>query len=371
MNIEQKGLGLYPRPLLEIYYNASSQRLSEDENVRVPLQQLALRGGNEMKNKTNRLLLLFIAVLLLSSCSNSQTSIQLGNSASNISAGSGLVMERDGWIFYSTRHGLYKTKDDFRTIYKLNNTHGYSINVYDGWVYYIQPVETDSFHYFPAETNVLRKMKIDGSQDQSLNAENVLKMIVINDWIYYQPSDTNQLFRMKLDGSSNTVVIKERSMLPVSDGKRLYCAIRGDNPGIFQFNTDGTLAEKLSDAITFSYDIGDNWLYYSKIDEGYRLYRVSLDGKQEEPFKNINTYLFVIRDQYMYYISYSSSEFIASDLHRYNFQADEDQILRENVQTFNIAGDWIYLEDTSFTQNSQITIPYRIHLDGSGFELTP
>lgn len=324
------------------------------------------------------ILLLISIIMILTSC-NVSTSLGTGNTATNISIGNGTVLYKNGWLYYSSIHGLYRTNDDFKTLHKILNVPAYSINVLNDWIYYLEP-KSDStqtrdmitFIYGDRKQNEMKKIRGDGTEEQSLGIENIAKMLVVDEWIYYLPWDTYQLYRIRLDGSEKSLVINERTTLPVFDKGKMYCAIRGNQPGIFKMEMDGTIVQQLNDVHTFAYDIYEGCLYYSKMDESYKLYRLDLNSMQEEAFGDINTSSFIIQDGYLYYVAYQGSDVDDAGVYRYNLSTNEEEVLwSERTEMFNIAGEWVYLRDNDFELPLVYEIPFRLRLDGSGMMLTP
>ncbi len=121
------------------------------------------------------------------------------------SANVGYYIEGD-WIYYSDGGAIYRMATDGSQDTKIFEEGGHSMNVADGWIYYLHGVGD-------WETSI-RKVRTDGSEP-SVICENsgpffsiVYDLNIVGEWIYFihRSSDYNSLYRVRTDGTELEVV---------------------------------------------------------------------------------------------------------------------------------------------------------------------
>ncbi|MFZ5986583.1 MAG: DUF5050 domain-containing protein [Bacillota bacterium] len=230
-----------------------------------------------------------------------------GNNAQNINYHFGTLAAEGDYIYFSNNDDegkLYKMHYDGSGKVKLSDNCARSINVLDGWIYYIAD--------YAGQGGKIVKQRVDGTEKIYFEDTSAQKMIVVNDWIYYIGlHDTGEIIKIKTDGSQKTV---------------LYS-------GDFVHNI---------------YVVGD-WVYFNRqYEENHFVYslasRIRVDGTELSVIKDKYTYLLTVNQTGLYYRHGFSSELIAykADLNGGNPQEISDCSIYLNVDD---NGDIYYYEN--------------------------
>lgn len=188
---------------------------------------------------------------------------------------------------------IYFVSKNYGSIYRLNvggeenpvvvsNVSANSICVVDDWIYYTEP-RSGSYN----EGGIF-KMKTDGSSKTNI-ARGTSKFINIEgDFIYYlkNESSSSDIYRANIGASNfegrNTNETKLSSgniNSFIVDNHCIYFVITSD--GLYKMNTDGTNKTKLvSDKDILSFNIKDNFIYYTSYTEPSSIKKISTDGSK-------------------------------------------------------------------------------------------
>jgi hypothetical protein len=134
--------------------------------------------------------------------------VNISNEDTNIiklnRANESFVVTDGTWVYYPNAKdafSLYRTKPDGSGNVKLNSEESTWLNLKDGWIYY------SCFDAGPVNPNYgIYKIKIDGTEKTKLSDEHAVNLILEEDWLYYKkfnPTGKGEIYRMKLDGSSS------------------------------------------------------------------------------------------------------------------------------------------------------------------------
>ncbi|MBV1709549.1 MAG: DUF5050 domain-containing protein [Erysipelothrix sp.] len=230
-------------------------------------------------------ILLFVFSLLLG-CSFTPSQ-SLGNTNGNLANFGYKVKVRDGIVFANSRDHMriYRSKSDGSLVSKLSDRGGVYLNVLDEWVYFMS-LDDDY---------AIVRVKSDGSAEQVVSSNAVFPyggMIIINGWIYYvNADDGNRIYKMTADGSINEMFIDVSAR-----------RINGSEQGLVYIevsDVENTLVVadlKSAERKVLVQDVGelavvfDDWVYFNKKSDANKLYRVSLDGSNESKVNDIRVY---------------------------------------------------------------------------------
>lgn len=234
-----------------------------------------------------------------------------GNTEGNIVNG-GISVQQGDWIYYCQydntanypgapdNSAIYKMKSDGSNVTKLITTKAFNLNIKDDWIYYINMSESKMY-----------KIKTDGSSNQKLSDTEVLyDMIIVGDLIYVKPP-SGPITRFGLDGNFYDVFWGGGRDFVVADDT-VYFTYMGDNESIWttfpnntklndepsykinvygnhiyyinsqdnicSMNTSGGNSTILSSDKVQSLLVDNNWIYYSNKNDGYKLYKMKVDG---------------------------------------------------------------------------------------------
>jgi len=103
-----------------------------------------------------------------------------------------------------------------------------------------------------------------------------------------------------------------------------------------------------------------NWIYYINYANGDKLYRVSLDGKNDMKVNDDKSWHFNVKDDWIYYVN-------TADLDRiYKIRVDGTEKVKLNdieSTNVNILDDWIYY-NADYKSNFGSDL-YKMKLDGT------
>ena len=292
---------------------------------------------------------------------------ETGNSIGNI-RNYGYAAENDGWIYYlspnedSTEIGIFKIRNNGENKKQLfmSEMDIVSINVYDGYVYFIASALESTLDNDELDNKIYR-MKTDGTEleilnDNELNNE-CYEIYVLNNSIYYIGVNA-EICKMDLNGANKTVVADYGTgYLGITNEYIIYNSpvnIEKEEYVTYIMNIDGTDAKPIIEGKRiYSVNIEGDYIYYS--DEAKKLYRTQIGSNTEELlYGNIETYNLNTNDGYAYYLNYIDAEGgnYTVGLFRVNLdgstQTPEKLKELDSYSAFiDIVGDWVIYMDSN------------------------
>ncbi len=294
------------------------------------------------------------AVLMLLSvigCDGGIASNKYGNSYSNLS-NSAIAAKQGNWIYYATKKGVYKVKDNGQDAQMLYQGNCNNISVVGKWVYFREYGSLDFY-----------RMKTNGNNKEVFLSD-VEKLCIANDWVYYTRLDDGALYKTKLSDTSKPVCIINdlvKNRFDVVDDKIFWV----NNGNIKEFDLDGKLLNEYEGTNSL---LEEDGYYYSVApaqSDGYGIQKSKIDGSEsvrlalQRPVDELAIY-----DGWLYYTTKDSKHNIC----RIKTDGTNDEILNNEYSTqISIVGDWIYykLGTKDNTSGNYVFSYYRMHLDGS------
>ena len=185
-----------------------------------------------------------------------------GNSQGNLQSGG--YMATDGeWYYYRSneKFKLCKMRPDGSDVTVLSEEPVAWISVYDGYVYYNTSSTNPS----------VKRIKTDGTGEETLHFGNTEDIRLINDRIYYQDSmDSLHLYSMNLEGRD--VVLEntlEKTYSMTLDGTYMYFSNQEDGGNLYRVNIDGSDLQCILDHKIEGMTIGGNYLYFNDLETNY------------------------------------------------------------------------------------------------------
>ncbi|MFP4697502.1 MAG: DUF5050 domain-containing protein [Eubacteriales bacterium] len=244
---------------------------------------------------------------------NMNKNLQQGNLMSNI-INKGLATVNKDYFIGALRNGIYKMKVPTSELELISNDLAYSINLYDGWVYYSNGYPGDGEIY---------KVNVNGGASKKLNDEISYNVIVCNDYIYYwtrknlEKSVEYSIKRLSLDKNKEITIVS-------------------------------ALVEKRETKFINDFYLYDNWIYYKNPMDSFKLYRISTNGEAEEKVSDEifhNEYTngkFIVNEDYIYFIQPNNN----NNLYRINKGNGKIELaLDKQIGTFNVDEEYIYFTD--------------------------
>ena len=123
------------------------------------------------------------------------------------------------------------------------------------------------------------RLEPDTGKNERLNNENCWSMNVYEGWIYYLDGERGLPYRMKLDsGERVRLYDKPARALAISEGV-MYLAL---DDAIVKMWPDGSSAETVDWVSASFLNVCGGWIFYGDRDDGVRLYRLSTDGTRKD-----------------------------------------------------------------------------------------
>jgi hypothetical protein len=316
-----------------------------------------------------------------------------GNTNGNIVSGSGLVAQKDGWIYYAESY-LHGRRNSQQTGYRLVR-----INDESGEREVLLTTESPI-----AEINVmediivftlsgkLHRINRDGSNLVRFFEEgpNVQNVHVVGDWIvfvYPTPRRGTSMYRMHIDGSNLEIIAETetnegviRSVNIYEDWIFYYVQVSTTIPKrIYRIRIDGTEQTLLAELRTFPNIIVDGgWIYFIPLlEEELRpphipLHRMRTDGSELQRIINENVYRFSVSNGWIYY---TTSPETVDNLFRIRVDGTGREMIVEGTENnfifgLNIVDDWVYFNDIKpLGRNTSQANLFRTHKDGAHWEV--
>lgn len=183
------------------------------------------------------------------------------------------------------------------------------------------------------------------------------------EWIYFSSMEEG-LCKMKEDGSSKTLVLPDKSItyINIVDDYVYYTSLT-NNSKLYKIKTDGTGIKMLSENDVSDVYIVNGCIYFiNNVEDEYKICRMKTDGSElsEISSKGVSD-LFFFEDTIYYTQREYDDKLNKYSLYRMNSNGtNKTKIHDEDINNFNILGEWIYYIDKD--NNSNI---YKMRLDGS------
>lgn len=198
------------------------------------------------------------------------------NTFGNLNNGA-FAVEDDDYLYIAVPGGGVQklSKADGNTEYFVEEVDIKEINLYDGWIYYLN---TDGIIY---------KIKTDGSGSKQILANNALtKFHIEDDYLYYCLANDEQYCNLYRTSLAHPGTEPSESELLVSGMTESYLIDKGwiyywsmENDNLYRMKMDGTELTKLSDISGQSAAIMDDWIY---VTGSAGVYRIKTDGSGQE-----------------------------------------------------------------------------------------
>ena len=280
------------------------------------------------------------------------------------------VVKQGDWLYFYDykQNGIFKMKGDGSSKQRLTR----------GWARYINVVG-DAIYFVDESYGKIRKAKTDGSENVILplvlpeaGYKNIGDLTIFNNRLYFTYSAG--LYTADLDGSNckgiyGLGVIRQF----VIRNNQIYYVNMSANDEIFRENLDGTSFTQITNTPSYVINIAGNWIYYTNDNDGRRIYRASIEGDLYQFYSRDYGEILGIRDQKIEKVTEDSSlgSFnVYEDWIYYSNQSDGYKLykiktdgtnrtkLNDRLSTYiNIVDGWIY-----YISNATV---YKMKLDGA------
>ena len=291
---------------------------------------------NKLKINTIAIVVLLL-VLLIILCVVLVKVFSVKDGLNNNDSNMGLVTQSDDLTFYyNYNKGLVKKdKDEEKT---LINEQAYSINYYNGNIYYTTPNSKGGID--------IKKIGVDGKNEKILlsTTSSSTKMYLQGSKIYYLTSNPNTISKIDLDGKNSEVVLQRGVVdFKVIDETIYFSDIMGY---LYSVDTNGENYKTIMEKSVFEeFQIIDNYVYYFD-NENNKLMKISLKdtSKKEEVTDKLNCEIYNVTSNGIYYFNKESSKicFVSK-----NGKKTRDIVkVNTNNTKINIIGNVLYYIDS-------------------------
>jgi hypothetical protein len=291
-----------------------------------------------------------------------------GNIIGNNLNGSFITFQ-DKWIYFNPlapgSSGLYKSMPDAQTgLVKIDNTNAWFINVLDSWIY-----------YYDIDKPGVWKIRINGNNKTKLFDDEIMQMLVKDDWIYYTKKGPNgpEIYKRKTDSSSLSLITQGFSFSFSPDSRWIYFSRQDSSTGksyLYRIESDGTNEIQLSKEPLFSAQQYGDWVY-SLTSDRMNLSRMKPDGSNKSLVSTDGIISFVIYKDFIYFVSLAAnrdgSYSSRSNLYKMSLDGSGKTRLnrlenRMSMMNINITDDWIFGVPNGRFDGSYL---YRLKPDGT------
>lgn len=285
------------------------------------------------------------------------------------------VQDKD-WMYYSyfvdsqvnelhEKRGVYKAKSDGTNAVKISDKPAAYLNLYKNYIYYIN-----------FDDRKIYRMKKDGSDNKKISDEMAISLLVDRGYIYYRDKEAEEegstLFRMKMDGSKKVEVTKDALSYNIIDNY-IYYSSKASLGELYRIKTDGSNKTKICKINGVLKYIKDNYIYYSMVQEnvtdaaqflynsGY-LNKVKLDGTNATKLTSEPVYNFYVDNNNIVYFEQFDNENrdVFPNLYKVNSDGQGKTKIAEKISPFfYISNDQVYYIDY------ENQLPYRKDFKGS------
>lgn len=291
-----------------------------------------------------------------------------GNTGGNIVNNGIVALDSEGYIYYSNptdKEALYKMAFDGVYNKKISEDKAQYINVSQDFIYYSNYTQGGRLY----------KSKLDGSQKQLVVDDKAAYITLSGEDIYYSNhSDGGKLYKVKKNGSDavlnhgNPAIVDNNSSNSQvgevayinMDGNWIYYINYADGHKPYVINKEGTYRGKLSDEYATSLQVYGDWVYYcsgngtiSKVKKDGTGGVIAIKGKASEINKGF--YINVL-GEWLYYSNVEDG----NKLYKVKTDGSGEKIKlsEDSVGYINIVAGYIYYNTTKGKL-------YRIPLEGN------
>jgi len=193
----------------------------------------------------------------------------------------------NGWIYYldMEKVSLWKSSLDGKTKKRISNDNANNIQVLGDWIYYSNVSDGDKLY----------KIKTDGTGRTRLTKTSAVHFLLVNqDWVVY--SYKQDLYKIRTNGTDGSILSKDNPGSMNTDGKYVYYMNNDDNHALYRIRLDGQMRKKLTDNLSTSIHIIDDWIYYKEAVEPLNMavFQMKTDGSGKKPVQPIRDELAIL-----------------------------------------------------------------------------
>lgn len=306
-----------------------------------------------LKNKKLSIIVLTAVIIVVLAILVMPTKKEIGNTNGNLE-NSGFSVTAGKWVYYfgynqGSSDGIYKIKGNKKE--KISEDYGMYLNKVGKYIYYLDAKEDSIVRI---KENGKNKEVIIKNVDKSL-------VTVTNNWIYY--FDNSCLYRVNTEGENKKILSKKFiENYQVVDDWIYYSYINDGHYVMAKMKTDGDKASKINTEAGKSFFIMDKEIYYiyeNYEEEKYELYKMKTNGKNKKKIADINNTIDLsivnFTENDVYYVK--KNEDLELAIYKMDLKGKKETKIvdvKGYTTSINIQGDWIYYPDQDDNGNVQM-----------------
>lgn len=261
--------------------------------------------------------------------------------------------------FFVYRH--FASQTVFNDGYVNGNTAG---NLYNSGLY----CEYNGIIYFanPGDSNRLYSMQANGTDVKKICNDVVSYINVDNNYIYYVRNNisassdgsvfnfsTNALCRLSKDGEDLVVLDTEPSLYASLIGNYIYYIHYDEENAstLYRVKIDGTEQEQISKTPYFTCSTNGQYIYYNGIENDHNVYEYNTATGSQTLLYSGNCWMPVKIDNDLYFMDCDDDYKLA----KVNLSTkDKTTLTEDRVDCFNIYGSYIYYQDNTTTHLNRV-----------------
>ena len=223
----------------------------------------------------------------------------------------------------------------------------------DGWIYYLRKADTFAGE---KEETIWRFRPDRFLSDQLVADQEAWDLNIAQEGLYYANwSDNHTLYLVSPDGkSSKRLTDGPVQQLSLTRDRMVFVR----NRQIYSMPRNGGMAVQIAEDEAENVVAWGDWIYYANGSDGFKPYRVRIDGTGRMKISNDETLFMVVAGEWIFYSNLSDGEKL------YRVKSDgtnRSKIGDDRVGYLNFDQRYIY-----YTNTSQQNAVFRIMPDGSG-----
>jgi len=305
----------------------------------------------------------------------------LGNTSANIYQGGLIATDKENIYYIDEAYKIYKESKATGEKSRLGNAMGYSLNVMDGWVYFldytqqrISRIKTDATemqHVYESIDQQLDYLTVVGNKlyfiatgmREDLTPEMQMEIAMGGSTAnaYYR-----RLYSMEI-GQTEANAVADTYMIQFQIYKGRVYYLDRDETAVYSMKIDGSDVKKLVSGPIYNFTVSDDIIYYldgtpdatTQIPK-FSLEMANLDGTYKGNVvsdKMVASY--AISNGDIYYVAYNDAEATSNQL--FKKTANGEELIDENCIRFNVREDYVFY----YTSDRKVM---KTKFDKSGFE---
>ena len=260
-------------------------------------------------------------------------------------------MSGDDYVFYyKYQEGIIKIKDG--TEYQISEDQAYSLNYYDGYLYYITPNSNGGIN--------IKKLANNGDTTETLvnTASSSTKMYLYDGYLYYLTSDPNTISKIDINGENETTLLTRTISNFELESEKIYLT---DETGfLYSVDLNGeNYTQVYEEIIGSDFQVYDKYVYY--YDETQGLMRLNLNKLKIELITDkLDSSIFNVTDDGIFFVNLENMKICKIDLKGGNYEEITD--VNSSNSKISIVGNKLYYIGIDEENGSYIT--YRIKTNG-------